>query len=102
MLVHKLCKTEGQFENLIGIPEDPTIITDKHAVAANLLAKLPHQNLTLLNALATVVQLIEHKQDRLLQNAFWVLEKFLINGNDKVSFGHINYRFTFTVLSQFW
>lgn len=67
-LVDKLCKTKGQPENLIGISEDQTMITEKDAVAANFLAKLPHQNLTLnlallnFNAAATVVKLIEQVQ----------------------------------------
>ncbi|KAI7995849.1 putative U-box domain-containing protein 42 [Camellia lanceoleosa] len=46
-LVDKLCKTRGQPESLVQSPTETTQITEKHAVSANFLAKLPHQNLTL-------------------------------------------------------
>ncbi|XP_075485576.1 putative U-box domain-containing protein 42 [Primulina tabacum] len=46
-LLDRLCKTRGQPESLIPNPDEITRITEKHAVSANFLAKLPHQNLTL-------------------------------------------------------
>ncbi|KAG5380628.1 hypothetical protein IGI04_028470 [Brassica rapa subsp. trilocularis] len=46
-LSERLCKTRGQPENLIQCPAEANLITEKHAVSAKLLAKLPHQNLTL-------------------------------------------------------
>lgn len=46
-LSERLCKTRGQPENLIQCPVEANQITEKHAVSAKLLAKLPHQNLTL-------------------------------------------------------
>ncbi|XP_024933833.3 putative U-box domain-containing protein 42 isoform X2 [Ziziphus jujuba] len=46
-LADRLCKTRGQPENLIQIPNDVTRITEKQAVSAKFLAELPHQNLTL-------------------------------------------------------
>ncbi|RID55588.1 hypothetical protein BRARA_G02840 [Brassica rapa] len=46
-LSERLCKTRGQPENLIQCPTEANLITEKHAVSAKLLAKLPHQNLTL-------------------------------------------------------
>ncbi|XP_058112445.1 putative U-box domain-containing protein 42 [Magnolia sinica] len=45
-LADQICKTRGQPESLIKTPEGDRI-TEKYAVWANLLAKLPHQNLTL-------------------------------------------------------
>ncbi|KAG9448598.1 hypothetical protein H6P81_008563 [Aristolochia fimbriata] len=45
-IVDRLCKTKGQPENLIN-KLDTGRITEKHAVWATLLSKLPHQNLTL-------------------------------------------------------
>ncbi|XP_068642024.1 putative U-box domain-containing protein 42 [Aristolochia californica] len=45
-IADRLCKTKGQPENLI-IKLDTVRITEKHAVWASLLSKLPHQNLTL-------------------------------------------------------
>ncbi|CAM8947882.1 unnamed protein product [Rhodiola kirilowii] len=74
-LVDKLCKTKGQPENLIWISEDQTMITEKHAVAANFLAKLPHQNLTLnlallnFDAAGTVLQLIVQVQRNGIQRS---------------------------------
>ncbi|XP_073287007.1 putative U-box domain-containing protein 42 [Primulina huaijiensis] len=46
-LSDRLCKTQGQPQSLIPNPDEITRITEKHAVSANFLAKLPHQNLTL-------------------------------------------------------
>ncbi|KAI4381403.1 hypothetical protein MLD38_007475 [Melastoma candidum] len=47
-LAEKLCKTRGLPENLIRSPSSSiNLITEKQAVSANFLAKLPHQNLTL-------------------------------------------------------
>ncbi|KAL8035330.1 hypothetical protein ABFX02_12G090600 [Erythranthe guttata] len=46
-LSDRLCKTQGQPQSLIVNPNEITTITEKHAVSANFLAKLPHQNLTL-------------------------------------------------------
>ncbi|CAN4124667.1 unnamed protein product [Withania somnifera] len=43
----RLCKTKGQPESLIHTPAESPRITEKHAVSATLLAKLPHQNMTL-------------------------------------------------------
>ncbi|KAJ7943278.1 RING-type E3 ubiquitin transferase [Quillaja saponaria] len=42
-----LCKSSGQPENLILRPAGITQITERQAVSANFLAKLPHQNTTL-------------------------------------------------------
>ncbi|KAF5745331.1 putative Armadillo/beta-catenin-like repeat family protein [Tripterygium wilfordii] len=46
-LVEKLCKTSGQPESLIKSPPEISRITEKQALSAKFLAKLPHQNLTL-------------------------------------------------------
>ncbi|KAL8533546.1 hypothetical protein ACS0TY_009806 [Phlomoides rotata] len=46
-LSDRLCKTQGQPGRLIQNPTEITRITEKHAISANFLAKLPHQNLTL-------------------------------------------------------
>ncbi|CAK9160096.1 unnamed protein product [Ilex paraguariensis] len=46
-IIEKLCKTRGQPESLIMSPTETSHLTEKHAVSANFLAKLPHQNLTL-------------------------------------------------------
>ncbi|PIN23225.1 Ubiquitin--protein ligase [Handroanthus impetiginosus] len=46
-LSDSLCKMKGQPESLIQNPTEVTRITEKHAVSANFLAKLPHQNLAL-------------------------------------------------------
>ncbi|KAG8366502.1 hypothetical protein BUALT_Bualt17G0086700 [Buddleja alternifolia] len=46
-LTDRLCKTKGQPESLIQNPTEITRITEKQAVSAVFLAKLPHQNLTL-------------------------------------------------------
>ncbi|XP_057494915.1 LOW QUALITY PROTEIN: putative U-box domain-containing protein 42 [Actinidia eriantha] len=67
-LVDRLCKTSGQPKSLIQIPTGITRITEKHAVSANLLAKLPHQNLMLnlallnMNIVPTVLQKIVQMQ----------------------------------------
>uniref|UniRef100_A0A7N0UDT8 RING-type E3 ubiquitin transferase n=1 Tax=Kalanchoe fedtschenkoi TaxID=63787 RepID=A0A7N0UDT8_KALFE len=69
-LVDKLLKTKGQPEGLIKIPEDQAVITELHSVAANLLAKLPPQNLTLnlallsFDAAGKVLQLIAQVRSR--------------------------------------
>ncbi|KAJ4869142.1 putative U-box domain-containing protein 42 [Raphanus sativus] len=52
-LSERLCKTRGQPENLIQCPAEANLITERHAVSAKLLAKLPHQNLTLNLALVS-------------------------------------------------
>ncbi|KAJ0038653.1 hypothetical protein Pint_23428 [Pistacia integerrima] len=63
-LVERLCKTRGQPENLIQCPTETTLITQKQAISAKFLAKLPHQNLTLnlallgKNVVPTVLQSI--------------------------------------------
>ncbi|XP_010261453.1 PREDICTED: putative U-box domain-containing protein 42 [Nelumbo nucifera] len=46
-LSERLCKTRGQPESLIKKPTEINQITEKHAVSANFLARLPRQNLTL-------------------------------------------------------
>lgn len=67
-LVDRLCKTRGQPESLIQSPTETTRITEKHAVSANFLAKLPHQNVTLnlallnKNTVTTVLQTISQIQ----------------------------------------
>ncbi|KAJ0095243.1 hypothetical protein Patl1_16616 [Pistacia atlantica] len=63
-LVERLCKTRGQPENLIQCPTETARITQKQAISAKFLAKLPHQNLTLnlalvgKNVVPTVLQSI--------------------------------------------
>lgn len=48
ILVERLCKIRGQPENLlIQSSTETTLITEKQAVSAKFLAKLPHENLTL-------------------------------------------------------
>ncbi|KAL0430033.1 UNVERIFIED_CONTAM: putative U-box domain-containing protein 42 [Sesamum radiatum] len=67
-LSDRLCKTKGQPESLIQNPTEITRITEKHAVSANFLAKLPHQNLTLnlalinSNTIPTVIRSISQIQ----------------------------------------
>ncbi|XP_022725345.1 putative U-box domain-containing protein 42 isoform X2 [Durio zibethinus] len=46
-LAERLCKTGGQPEDLIDSPTETNHITEKQAVSAKFLAKLPQQNLTL-------------------------------------------------------
>ncbi|XP_022776676.1 putative U-box domain-containing protein 42 isoform X2 [Durio zibethinus] len=46
-LAERLCKTRGLPESLIESPTETNHITEKHAVSAKFLAKLPQQNLTL-------------------------------------------------------
>lgn len=66
-LVERLCKTRGQPESLI-LGHMTTQISERHAVSAKFLAKLPHQNLTLnlallrKNTVPTVVQTINQLQ----------------------------------------
>ncbi|XP_059317099.1 putative U-box domain-containing protein 42 [Lycium ferocissimum] len=58
----RLCKTKGQPESLIHDPSESPTITEKQAVSATLLAKLPHQNMTLNLALVnknTIPTIIE-------------------------------------------
>lgn len=50
-LADRLCKTSGQPEGLIQIPNEMARITEKQAVSAKFLAELPHENLTLKRAL---------------------------------------------------
>lgn len=60
----RLCKTKGQPESLIHNPSESPRITEKQAVSATLLAKLPHQNMTLnlalvnKNAIPTIIEQI--------------------------------------------
>ncbi|XP_059655625.1 putative U-box domain-containing protein 42 [Cornus florida] len=67
-LADRLCKTRGQPESLIQSPTEATRITEKQAVSANFLAKLPHQNLTLnlallhKNAIPTILQSVSQIQ----------------------------------------
>ncbi|KAL0396878.1 UNVERIFIED_CONTAM: putative U-box domain-containing protein 42 [Sesamum calycinum] len=67
-LSDRLCKTKGQPESLIQNPTEITRITEKHAVSASFLAKLPHQNLTLnlalinSNTIPTVIRSISQIQ----------------------------------------
>ncbi|KAL6959615.1 hypothetical protein U1Q18_039769 [Sarracenia purpurea var. burkii] len=67
-LADRLCKTRGQPESLIRSPNERTQITEMHAVSANFLAKLPHQNLALnlalinQNTVPTVLQTIGYIQ----------------------------------------
>ncbi|CAK7326433.1 unnamed protein product, partial [Dovyalis caffra] len=67
-IVERLCKTAGQPENLILGRNETTRITQKEAVSAIFLAKLPHQNLTLnlallsKNTVPTVLQQINQIQ----------------------------------------
>ncbi|GAV59074.1 Arm domain-containing protein/U-box domain-containing protein [Cephalotus follicularis] len=61
-LAERLCKTRGLPENLIQSPTKTNQITEKQAVSAKFLAKLPHQNLTLNLALlskSTVPKILE-------------------------------------------
>ncbi|PHT63586.1 putative U-box domain-containing protein 42 [Capsicum annuum] len=58
----RLCKTKGQPESLIHVPSESLRITEKQTVSVTLLAKLPHQNVTLNLALVnknTVPTIIE-------------------------------------------
>ncbi|XP_019256903.1 PREDICTED: putative U-box domain-containing protein 42 [Nicotiana attenuata] len=58
----RLCKTKGQPESLIHAPPGSPRVTEKQAVSATLLAKLPHQNMTLNLALVnknTIPAIIE-------------------------------------------
>lgn len=67
-LADRLCKTRGQPESLIQIPNEITRITEKQAVSAKFLAELPHQNLTLnqellvKNTVPTILQIISQIQ----------------------------------------
>ena len=67
-LAERLCKTRGQPESLIQSPKEITRISEKQAISAKFLAKLPHQNLTLNLALAfkntvpTILQTISQIQ----------------------------------------
>ena len=67
MLVERLCKTGGQPENLL-LGQTTTQLTERLAVSANFLAKLPHQNLTLnlallrKNVIPTILQRINQIQ----------------------------------------
>lgn len=69
-LVERLCKTRGQPENLIYSPRQTTRISEKEAVSAKFLAKLPHQNITLnlallhKNTVPTILQTINLIQGR--------------------------------------
>lgn len=50
-LAEKLCKTQGLPESLIQSPRELSRISEKQAISAKFLAKLPHQNITLNQAL---------------------------------------------------
>nr|XP_011462969.1 PREDICTED: putative U-box domain-containing protein 42 [Fragaria vesca subsp. vesca] len=71
LLAERLCKTRGQPENLlIEHSTETALITEKQAVSAKFLAKLPHQNLTLnlallyKNIVPTIIQKINQIQGR--------------------------------------
>ncbi|XP_040374003.1 putative U-box domain-containing protein 42 isoform X2 [Rosa chinensis] len=71
LLAERLCKTRGQPENLlIESSTETTLITEKQAVSAKFLAKLPHQNLTLnlallyKNIVPTIIQAMNQIQRR--------------------------------------
>jgi hypothetical protein len=67
-LAERLCKTGGQPESLIQSPTEINQITERHAVSAKYVAKLPHQNLTLnlallsKNAVPTILKTINQIQ----------------------------------------
>ncbi|KAH6797869.1 hypothetical protein C2S52_022423 [Perilla frutescens var. hirtella] len=67
-LSDRLCKTQGQPGSLIKNPTEITRITEKHAISANFLSKLPHQNLALnlalvnSNTVPTVIKSISQIQ----------------------------------------
>ncbi|KAK9116373.1 hypothetical protein Sjap_015320 [Stephania japonica] len=68
MISDRLCKTRDQPENLINRPTEVYRITERHAIAANFLAKLPRQsvaiNLALLHkgTLPTIIQTVNEIQ----------------------------------------
>uniref|UniRef100_A0A803L7K9 RING-type E3 ubiquitin transferase n=1 Tax=Chenopodium quinoa TaxID=63459 RepID=A0A803L7K9_CHEQI len=51
LLIDRLCKLNGQPEGLIRSPSNSSQITERQALSVSFLAKLPHQNLTLNQAL---------------------------------------------------
>ncbi|KAK6921851.1 U-box domain, partial [Dillenia turbinata] len=67
-IADRLCKTSGLPQNLIQKPSQIGRITEKQALSANLLAKLPHQNLTLnlallsTNLVPTILQVVSQIQ----------------------------------------
>ncbi|KAK9277319.1 hypothetical protein L1049_006860 [Liquidambar formosana] len=67
-LVDRLCKIRGQPENLILYSSETTQITERQAVSANFLAKLPHENISLNlallnnNTVPTILQSINQLQ----------------------------------------
>ncbi|KAK7816818.1 putative u-box domain-containing protein 42 [Quercus suber] len=67
-LAERLCKTGGQPESLFQSPNEINQITERHAVSAKYVAKLPHQNLTLnlailsKNAVPTILKTINQIQ----------------------------------------
>ncbi|XVF43310.1 hypothetical protein PTKIN_Ptkin02bG0030100 [Pterospermum kingtungense] len=82
-LAERLCKTRGQPENLIESPAETNHITEKQAVSAKFLAKLPQQNLTLnlallnKNVVPTILQkisLIQRRGTRTSRHATVYLE----------------------------
>ncbi|XWS34242.1 hypothetical protein CRYUN_Cryun21dG0023600 [Craigia yunnanensis] len=82
-LAERLCKTRGQPENLIESPTETNHITEKQAVSAKFLAKLPQQNLTLnlallnKNVVPTILQkifLIQRSGTRTSRHATVYLE----------------------------
>ncbi|XWS64143.1 hypothetical protein CRYUN_Cryun06bG0161400 [Craigia yunnanensis] len=82
-LTERLCKTRGQPENLIESPTEANHITEKQAVSAKFLAKLPQQNLTLnlallnKNVVPTILQkifLIQRSGTRTSRHATVYLE----------------------------
>ncbi|XP_027154671.1 putative U-box domain-containing protein 42 [Coffea eugenioides] len=66
-LSDRLCKTKGQPESLIANPTEVGLITEKHAVSANFLAKLPHQNITLNLAL-----LNKNAVPKIIESITWI------------------------------
>lgn len=66
-LSDRLCKTSGQPQSLIESPSEIARISEKHAVSANFLAKLPHQNLTLNLALIN-----QNTVPRIIDSINWI------------------------------
>lgn len=66
-LADRLCKNSGQPESLIKNPTEIPRITEKHAVSANFLAKLPHQNLSLNLALIN-----RNMVPKIIDNVNWI------------------------------
>ncbi|PSR88208.1 U-box domain-containing protein [Actinidia chinensis var. chinensis] len=95
-LVDRLCKTSGQPESLIQSPTAITQISEKHAVSANLLAKLPHQNLMLnlallnMNIVPTVLQKIVQMQISGTRTSSDKVQRLSAFGSENLSTQSIN------------